>query len=119
MSVASMVQVNIRMERELKERGDATLNLVGSSPAKIIRQLWKCLATGGDAYERVVTALSPAREDATADGAYNAVRHSASMFQELGATIGADITVFAPDLRDEHELLEGIEWELLARKELA
>jgi len=57
MDASTIAQVNVRMERSLKERGDDTLRLAGSTPARIIRQLWECLASGGDTYERVMAAI--------------------------------------------------------------
>ena len=119
METGAIAQVNVRMDRDLKERGDATLALVGSSPARIIRRLWEYLATGGDAYERVMDVLSPVQEEPEADAAHERVLRSASLFQDLGASLGADIASFEPDLRPEHEIMEQAEWELLVERGLA
>lgn len=118
MGTTSIAQVNVRMDRGLKERGDATLALAGSTPAKIIRQLWECLASGGDAYERVMEVVLPAQEKATVDEAHHAVQRSAHLFGELGESLGLNASTFDPDLRPEKDILEEIEWELLAEKEL-
>ncbi len=112
-------QVNVRMDRELKERGDATLRLVGSSPVKIIRQLWEHLATGGDAYERIMEVLHPAQDVVPAIDPHECVMRSASLFQNLGASFGADLSTFEPDLRPTSEILEEVDWELLEESELA
>lgn len=120
MSVASVAQLNVRMERELKEQGDATLSLAGSSPVRIIRQLWQFLARGGDAYERVMAVIAPAKAGATEERqAQSRIERSAGMFQELGASLGLDIAAFVPDPRPEHEVLEEVEWELLEERGLA
>ncbi|MBO7675438.1 MAG: hypothetical protein J6S63_10590 [Atopobiaceae bacterium] len=116
---ASIAQLNVRMDRELKERGDATLRLAGSSPVKIIRQLWERLALGGDAYKRIMEVLSPTQGAAAVDDPQQLVAHSASLFQELGAFLGEDLPAFEADLRPISEILEEAEWELLDQKELA
>lgn len=120
MATASIAQLNVRMERELKNQGDATLSLAGSSPVRIIRQLWEFLASGGDAYERVMAVISPAKTDVSeGQRAQSRVARSAGMFQEMGASLGLDIATFTPDLRPEHDVLEEIEWGLLEGKGLA
>lgn len=116
---ASMAQVNVRMDRELKEQGDATLSLVGSSPVKIIRQLWEYLASGGDAYGRIMEVLCPTQNADTLEDPHRFVMRSASLFQELGNSFGLDLSAFEPDLRPTSEVLEEIEWELLEGKGLA
>lgn len=118
MDASTIAQVNVRMDRTLKERGDDTLRLAGSTPVRIIRQLWECLASGGDAYERVMAALSPAQEGASEADASLLVQHSASLFEGLGESLGLSSSAFKPDLRPEKEILEEVEWELLAEKEL-
>ena len=116
--MASIAQVNVRMDRELKDRGDATLSLAGSSPVKIIRQLWEFLASGGDAYGRIMEVLCPPQEEADADDAHMLVTRSASLFQELGSSLGLDSSTFEPDMRPVAEVLEEIERELLEGKVL-
>lgn len=116
---AAIAQVNVRMDRELKERGDATLSLVGSSPAKIIRQLWECLAAGGDAYERIIGALCPVQDVAPAADPHQRIMHSASLFWDFGASLGEDLPEFEPDPRPTLEILEDTDWELLKEKGLA
>ena len=113
---ASVAQVNVRMDRELKERGDATLSLAGSSPVRIIRLLWERLALGGDAYERIMEVLRPAQNAANRDDARQAVAHSAGLFYELGASFGEDLPVFEPDARPTSQILEDIEWGLLEER---
>jgi hypothetical protein len=115
-TTSAIAQVNVRMSRELKERGDATLAAAGSSPAKMIRQLWDRLAEGGEAYERVMRALAPAR-DAKAETP--AIERSARLFEELGASLGLDAATFQPDLRPEREILEELDWERLQERGLA
>ena len=112
-------QLNVRIDRELKARGDATLSLAGSSPVKIIRQLWECLASGGDAYERIMEVLCPAQDVAPVVDPHQRVMRSASLFEELGASFGEDLPAFEPDLRPTSEILEEVERELLEERGLA
>ena len=115
----AIAQVNIRMNKELKERGDATLSLAGSSPVKIIRQLWERLALGGDAYERIMEVLSPAQETTSEVNPHERIMRSANLFQNLGDSLVDDLPKFVPDTRPTSEILEDVEWELLQEKGLA
>lgn len=116
---ATIAQVNVRMNRDLKERGDATLSLAGSSPAKIIRLLWQRLAMGGDAYERIMGVLDPTQAEVVEDDSHQVVAHSMGLFAELGASLGVDPSTFKPDTRPTAQMLEEIEWELLEERGLA
>lgn len=116
---STIAQVNVRMDRELKARGDATLSLAGSSPVKIIRQLWECLATGGDAYKRIMEVLCPAEDAVSAVDPHERVMRSANLFWDLGASLGEDLRSFEPDPRSTSEIAEEAEWELLEEKGLA
>lgn len=117
---SAMAQVNVRMQRELKERGDATLALVGSSPATIIRQLWQLLSEGGESYQRIMRVLTRAdvAEDAP-EAAESPLYRASHLFEDLGASLGLDLASFTPDTRSTAEVLEDIEWELLEERGLA
>lgn len=116
---AAMAQVNVRMQRDLKERGDATLALVGSSPAVIIRQLWQALAEGGEAYQRIMRALVKADVAEEAAVAGTSLLQASTLFEGLGTALGLDLASFVPDTRPTSEVLEDIEWELLEERGLA
>ena len=115
----SVAQVNVRMDRDLKERGDATLSLAGSSPVTIIRQLWKRLALGGDAYERIMEVLRQPQHATPAAEAHQRVMRSASLFGELEAVLDENLPAFEPDTRQALDILEEAEWELLEERGLA
>lgn len=115
----SVAQLNVRIPRDLKERGDATLALVGSSPAKIVRQLWTKLARGGAAYERIAQALADESSATADDSNSRALARSTHLFEDIGASFGLDVRTFEPDLRPEADILEEVEWDLLASKGLA
>ncbi len=117
MGASNIVQVNVRMDRSLKERGDDALRLAGSTPVRIIRQLWEYLASDEGAYERVMAAIAPAQNDAANADAHAPVQRSASLFARLGESLGLSVSTFEPDLRPEKEVLEEMEWELLTGRE--
>ena len=114
------VQLNVRLPRELKEQGDATLSLFGSSPVRIIRKLWEKLAQGGDAYRDVMRALETEPEpDLTSREEPDPITRSTQLFASMGASMGMDISTFAASARDPYEVLEESDWELLVEKGLA
>lgn len=119
MPSAAVSQLNVRMPTSLKDRGNATLALVGSSPVKIVRQLWEKLAQGGEAYQQIARVLaSDAQPEAVCDEESTLYR-ATHLFEDLGASFGLDISTFQPDLRPTHEILEEIEWERLNERGLA
>lgn len=119
MPTGEAVQLNVRLPRELKEQGDATLALVGSSPAKVIRRVWSCLAQGGEAYDRLVDALDAADVVGESKPAIDPLTRAAGLFESIGTSFGLDAATFEPSVTDEHELLERIEWERLGERGLA
>ncbi len=116
-TTSAMAQVNVRMRRDLKERGDATLALMGSSPAIIVRQLWELLAEGGEGYQRVMSVLAKAN-DVPAAG-QSSLYQASHLFEILGASMELDPASFVPDTQPTTEVLEDIEWELLEERGLA
>lgn len=52
-----MAQINVRIDRSLKDEGDAVLAEAGISPTRIVRDLWTKLAQRGTALDEVVAAL--------------------------------------------------------------
>ena len=41
------VQMNVRMDRQLKEAGDAVLAHIGMTPSQAVRTLWEYLVVNG------------------------------------------------------------------------
>ncbi len=120
MADTTISQLNIRMPADLKERGNATLALVGSSPARIIRKLWEKISEGGEAYEAVTRVLDGgAGATASSLGQEESLERALCLFEDLGATLGLDLASFEPDARPMAEILEEIEWEQLAERGLA
>lgn len=57
LSTPQIAQINVRIERSLKEGGDAALAEAGLSPTQVVRDLWSKLAQRGTAIDQVVEAL--------------------------------------------------------------
>lgn len=57
-------QVNVRMNAEVKEAGDAALAEVGLSPSEAVRALWEAVSARGEVRERVLAALGMTHADA-------------------------------------------------------
>lgn len=62
------VQMNVRMDRQLKEAGDAVLSRMGMTPSQVVRSLWEYLVVQGKAPDGIETAdiggeLANARRD--------------------------------------------------------
>lgn len=55
--MASMAQLNIRLDPALKEAGDSVLNLMGVTPSQFIRTIWMKLARGAEAFDQIATVL--------------------------------------------------------------
>ena len=52
-----VAQINVRIERSLKDEGDAVLAEAGISPSQIVRDLWGKIAQRGDALDEVMKTL--------------------------------------------------------------
>lgn len=67
------VQMNVRMDRQLKEAGDAVLAHIGMTPSQAVRALWEYLVVNGN---------MPSKNDAAApvsDGAESRRMESKAM----------------------------------------
>ena len=98
MSVGS-AQINVRVPGGLRDKGNSTLAVVGSSPTKIVREVWAVLAQGAEAYERLhkvlVAETSQSASDET-DHRLAKLEQATSLFDEFGAGIGLDAATFVP-----------------------
>ena len=98
MSVGS-AQINVRVPSALRDKGNATLSLVNSSPTKIIREVWSTLAQGAEAYERLHEALvAESSKDAAEETSRRIaeLERATCLFDEFGAGVGLDVTAFVP-----------------------
>lgn len=57
LAASQVAQINVRIERALKEEGDAALAEAGISPSQVVRDLWGRLAQRGEAISDVMAVL--------------------------------------------------------------
>ena len=62
--MTATIQLNARLDRELKESGDAALSTIGLSPTQAVRALWEKAALRGKDLEEVAELLCPRGERA-------------------------------------------------------
>lgn len=101
-----MVQLNVRMNAELKAAGDSILELYGIAPSELIRALWSKISHGEQALDQVVRALAadPAAGSSKTVGATGVTSRVAQLIQQRQADfereVGLNPTSYAP-LSDE------------------
>lgn len=108
------VQFNTRMERSLKQDGDAALKIAGYTPSEAVRALWRKAAKRAENPRAIVDLLEdsplPARPDADArdpsklEALRRGRRNCASALERMGVDRNA-LPSFAFDAYD--ELMEG------------
>ena len=55
-----VAQINVRIDRELKDEGDAVLAEAGLSPSQLVRDLWGKIAQRGTSLDEVLEAFGTA-----------------------------------------------------------
>ena len=87
-----IAQINVRIDRTLKDEGDAVLAEAGMSPTTIVRSLWTKLAQRGTALDEVVAALDAggrtSEEQAAIDAKMAVVDRAARRRDELAQSLG-------------------------------
>lgn len=87
-----IAQINVRIDRSLKDEGDAVLAEAGMSPTSIVRSLWTKLAQRGTALDEVVAALDAggrtSEEQAAIDAKMAVVDRVARRRDELAQSLG-------------------------------
>lgn len=101
-----MVMLNVRMERELREAGNAVLAELGVSPSAFVRAMWELLAGDRVKAEREVAAImkperTPERQ-AEIDRKKAALERGSHLFETLAEALELDPATFVP-LTDEEE----------------
>ena len=99
MSSSAMAQINVRIDRELKEKGDAELARLGISPSEAVRSLWERLSAGGrEARGACALAKSKPAAGARADieRRLSALKRSERLFSSFADEMGLDLSTFAP-----------------------
>ena len=96
------VQMNVRIDRQLKEAGDAVLTHIGMTPSQAVRTLWEYLVVNGrmpskgDAAAPVSDGVEPQRMESRAAQGSHIVRDSC-------LKCGVPIPEFSGDYDDLYE----------------
>ena len=110
-------QINVRIDRSLKEAGDAVLAELGISPTQIVRALWAKLAERREAPQEVLEVLQPnvrtAEEQAEIDRKLAIIERATTRFERFAQDMGLDVNDYTP-LTDE-EMEEALWDEYLER----
>lgn len=95
-AVSSMAQVNVRVDRQVKDHAEEVLRLSGTSLPELIKKVVAKVAQGGGSCEEVLLAVDDQRSSAGATSPFVA---SWAAADQLYANLGID-TSSASDDRD-------------------
>ena len=118
--MTATVQLNARLDRDLKASGDAALALIGFSPTQAVRALWEKAAKRGKDLEEVARLLAPAEEAPVAADSPedDPSAHVRAMILDFYESHGIDPTV-VHDTRSDKEMLEEALYERMVERGLA
>lgn len=95
-AVSSMAQVNVRVDRQVKDRAEEALRLSGGSLSELIKKVVAKVAQGGGQCEEVLAAVDDRQQSVAPDTPFAA---SWAVADQLYADLGLD-TSAASDDRD-------------------
>ena len=120
--MSDMIQLNARIDRELKAAGDSALSLIGLSPSQAVRALWEKAARRGKDLEEVAQLLSPSAQRGSnagaSDEAQDVIRQGWELMDGVYASLGVDPEL-ERDLPSDDDLLESALCERMAERGLA
>lgn len=93
-AVGCMVQVNVRVDRSVKERAEEALRLSGGTLPELIKKVVAKVAQGGGSCEEILEAVSDRQPGAVLDSPFAA---SWAAADQLYADLGIDISPAADD----------------------
>ena len=103
------VQMNVRIDDELKREGDAVLSQAGLTPSQAVRSLWRVIQGNRDNPKAIVEMLDPDRVDddvARREKRLAAIERGRHICDEFLLAHGIDSGVVDDDLPSDDELLE-------------
>ena len=112
------IQLNVRMNRSLKESGDDALTTIGLSPTQAVRALWEKAAKRGKDLDEVAALLLPKPKTT---GEAPSLDSSARLREEINEFYrqhGIDPTIIR-DYRDDNEVLADALYERMVERGLA
>ena len=88
-AAAAMAQVNVRVNRQVKERAEEALRLSGTSLQRVIKRLVDTIAQGGDRCEEVLEAIEPVEQSRASSDSPFAVSWAAAdqLHRNLGIAL--------------------------------
>ena len=108
---STTAQINVRLDRELKEAGDRGLARRGISPSQAVRALWRVVGTDDKASQKACDVLLglgaddvPSEAERQRFEALDSFENSRSAFLRKLASVGVDFSLCAP--MTEEEVLE-------------
>ena len=106
MGTPTTAQINVRLDRALKEAGDAELARMGISPSQIVRALWERLSLGGERLAEVRRVLFRADEAVGEDwpASPEALDRLDRSWDQFAMALDLDLSSFAP--MDEEDMRE-------------
>ena len=101
----AQAQINVRLDRELKESGDRELELLGVTPSQAVRALWEKLARGGQDAAAVRELLfeqeTKQEMSAAQKRKLEVLEEIKQSWQDLADTLGLDLSTFKPSTDEE------------------
>lgn len=83
---SSVATINVRLDKTLKQAGDATLAQEGVSPSRIVRALWQRLAERGELLDTLLALLFCDARSQTQAAEQNPVEQGWALADELCRT---------------------------------
>lgn len=113
-TISSMAQVNVRVDRSVKERAEEALRLSGGTLPELIKKVVAKVAQGGGQCEEVLSAVDDRRQTAAPDTPFAASWAAADrLYADWGIAMSPvsddrDWDVIYSDAMDEHYRQKGM-----------
>jgi hypothetical protein len=117
-NTAASVQVNVRMDKPLRDAGDAGLAAMGVSPTQAVRTVWRLAASGPagiNALEKLFASSAASPADAGSSSDENPLDQGWGLFSAACARLGLDASAAKENVGPRSSDAELLEKELLER----
>ena len=117
-NTAASVQVNVRMDKPLRDAGDAGLAAMGVSPTQAVRTVWRLAASGPagiNALEKLFASSAASPADAGSSSDENPLDQGWGLFSAARARLGLDASAAKENVGPRSSDAELLEKELLER----
>jgi hypothetical protein len=103
-------QLNVRMDAQLRDAGDAVLERVGVMPAELVRALWAKIASGAQECEQVLALLAAQAPSETASRGEACLAQIDGWQEQLYALAEVDRMAYVAPSDDELDEMFYDEW---------